>query len=148
VDQFAIGEVAQRAGVNASTLRYYERIGLLEKPDRVSGQRRYTAEVLVRLALIRMAQEAGFSIEEIRTLLSGYPEETRPAERWQELAERKLPEVDAMIRRMATVRQVLQESLACDCLTLDACAHEGWQTTRNERAQNRGAGEMFTWMHR
>lgn len=130
MEQLSIGDVARRAGVNTSALRYYERIGLLPHPERVSGQRRYTPEVLTRLALIRMAQEAGFSINEIATLLGGFPEDTPPAGRWRELAQRKLPEVDAMIRRLLTVRQVLEESLHCDCLTLDACAAEGWSTTQ------------------
>lgn len=126
MQQLTIGEVAQRAGLNPSALRYYERVGLLPSAPRVSGKRRYSPDVLKRLALVRMAQEAGFTLEEIRVLVSGFPEDTPPAERWQELASRKLEEVDALIQRMQAVRQVLQESLRCDCLTLDACGERGW----------------------
>lgn len=122
----SIGDVARRAGINASAIRYYERAGVLPQPIRVSGQRRYDDAVLTRLTVVRMAQEAGFSIEEIRTLFNGYPEDTPASERWQDLALRKLPEVDAMIERMLVVREVLSESLRCDCLTLDACADRGW----------------------
>lgn len=121
-----IGEIARRAGLNASALRYYERVGLLQTPARINGQRRYDGEVLTQLAIVRMAQNAGFTIEEIKTLVNGFPEDAPPAERWQEIAQRKLPEVDAMIRRLHTMRHVLEESLACDCLTLDACAERGW----------------------
>jgi MerR family redox-sensitive transcriptional activator SoxR len=124
--QLTIGEVAQRAGLNPSAVRYYERIGLIPETVRVSGQRRYSPDILNRLALVRMAQEAGFTLEEIRVLVSGFPEDTPPAERWRELATRKLEEIDALIQRMQTVRQVLQESLHCDCLTLDACVERGW----------------------
>lgn len=126
MEQLTIGEVARRAGIASSAVRYYERVGVLEPARRVSGKRRYTSDVLTRLALVRMAQEAGFSIAEIRTLVSGFPEGTPPAERWQALARRKLPEVDALIARMQAVREVLEESLRCDCLTLDACARQGW----------------------
>ncbi|HEU0163769.1 MAG TPA: MerR family transcriptional regulator [Thermomicrobiales bacterium] len=121
-----IGEIAARAGMNTSALRFYERVGLLPVARRVNGQRRYDPDVLAQLALIRMAQEANFTIEEIRTLTTGFPEGTPPSERWQELAQRKLPEVAAMIDRLETVRLVLEESLRCDCLTLDACARLGW----------------------
>lgn len=130
MEQLTIGEVARRAGLNTSALRYYERVGLIARPPRVSGQRRYTSDVLTRLALIRMAQEAGFSLEEVATLVDGFPDDTPPAGRWQELARRKLPEVDAVIHRMQLVRQALEESLRCDCLTLDACAEEGWTALR------------------
>jgi MerR family transcriptional regulator, redox-sensitive transcriptional activator SoxR len=123
----AIGEVADRAQVRPSTIRYYERAGLLPEPERISGRRRYDGGVFKRLAVIRMAQEAGFTIEEIRTLFTGFPEDTPASERWQELARRKVVEVDALIQRMQQVRQVLEESLTCNCLTLDACGTYGWR---------------------
>jgi MerR family redox-sensitive transcriptional activator SoxR len=126
MEQLTIGEVARRTGLQSSAIRYYESRGLLPKPVRVSGQRRYDEEIFTRLALIRMAQEAGLTIGEIQTLVSGFPDGTPASERWRELALRKLPEVDALIVRMQAVRQVLQESLACGCLTLDACARIGW----------------------
>lgn len=130
MQQLTVGEVASRAGLNPSALRYYERVGLIPRALRVSGQRRYSPDILNRLALVRMAQEAGFTLAEIRVLVSGFPEDTPPAERWQELASRKLAEVDALIQRMQAMRQVLQESLHCDCLTLDACAERGWSLKR------------------
>jgi MerR family redox-sensitive transcriptional activator SoxR len=126
MEGLTIGEVARRAGIAASAIRYYERIGLLPVASRVAGQRRYGDAVLTRLALVGMAREAGFTLAEIGTLLGGFPEATPAAERWRELAMRKLPEVEAMISRLVTVRAVLVESLACDCLTLDACADRGW----------------------
>lgn len=122
-----IGEVAREAGIRPSAIRYYEDAGILPKPDRVSGQRRYERDVLTRLAVVRMAQEAGFMIEEIHTLLTGFPEGTPASERWQELAHRKLLEVDDRIARLQAVRTVLEESLDCGCLTLDACAALGWR---------------------
>jgi MerR family redox-sensitive transcriptional activator SoxR len=126
MSQLTIGQLARQAGLNTSALRYYESVGILPEAFRVNGQRRYDSEILKRLAVIRMAQEAGFTIEEIRMLLSGFPEQTPASERWQDLAQRKLPEVDALILRLQAVRTILEESLRCDCLTLDACADLGW----------------------
>lgn len=145
MQHLTIGEVARRARLNTSAIRYYERVGLLPTPERVNGQRRYDGDVLTQLAIVRMAQEAGFTIEEIRTLVSGFPEGTPATVRWREVATRKLPEVEAMIRRLHIMRQVLVESLACDCLTLDACAAHGWSAKRQALADglgvsSRGAG--------
>ena len=120
--RLTIGEVARQTGLRPSAIRYYESVGLLPEPERGGGQRRYDGDVLTRLALVRLAQEAGFTIDEVRTLLSGFPEGTPASARWRELALRKLPEVDALIARLQTVRAVLEERLRCDCLTLDACA--------------------------
>ncbi len=66
-----IGEVARRAGVRTSALRYYEEVGVLPPPERKSGQRRYDETVLARLAVVRLAQELGFTVAEIRALGRG-----------------------------------------------------------------------------
>ncbi|MDP9469962.1 MAG: lyase family protein, partial [Chloroflexota bacterium] len=99
--RLTIGEVARQAGICPSAIRYYEEIGLLPRPERVGGQRRYDTDVLTRLALVQMAQEAGFTIEEVRRLVAGFLEGTPASKRWRELAHRKLPEVDARIVREA-----------------------------------------------
>lgn len=126
METLTIGDVAHRTGLRTSAIRYYESAGLIPAPRRVSGQRRYDPEVLTHLQIVRMAQEAGFTIEEIHTLVAGFPHSTPAGDRWRTLASRKLPEVDAQIDRLRAMRQVLEESLACGCLTLDACAAVGW----------------------
>lgn len=133
MEQMTIGDVARQTGLNTSAIRYYERYGLLPEPAREGGQRRYDREVLTRLAVVRMAQEAGFSLEEIRTLLNGYPDAAPAGERWADLARRKIPEVDALIARLQAVRATLEESLRCGCPTLDACAAIGWGTGGGQR---------------
>src|SRR5687767_619874 len=101
-----IGEVAQRAGVRTSLIRYYEEVGLLPEPLRVSGQRRYDETVLRRLAVIDVAQRAGMSLDEIRLLIE---HGNRPlSSQLQELAVRKLPEIDALIERAGRVRTWLE----------------------------------------
>ena len=116
-----IGEVARRAGVRTSALRYYEEVGVLPPAERVSGQRRYDEAVLTRLAVIRLAQELGFSVAEIRALVESFDDVAVPSQRWRELARRKLTEVDALITHAEHMKQLLEESLDCGCLTLDAC---------------------------
>jgi MerR family transcriptional regulator, redox-sensitive transcriptional activator SoxR len=84
-----IGEVARRAGLSTSALRYYERAGLLPPPARVSKRRVYEEKVLGRVRIILLARHAGFTVKETRTFLSGYPGSTTPAERWRALASKK-----------------------------------------------------------
>ena len=117
-----IGEVARRAGVRASAIRYYEEAGLLEEPERVGGKRRYDEEALRRLALIGGAKRAGFTLGEIRTLLHGFPAGTGAAQRWQALASEKLVEVDEAIAQLQQTRGLLEEALRCECASLDECA--------------------------
>ncbi len=122
----SIGEVAQRAGVRPSALRYYESIGVLPTPERENGRRRYDSEVLRevldRLAVVRVAQQAGFTISEIRMLLNGFSEDTPPSERWRVLAREKLPEVEALVKRALGMKNLLERGLRCECLRLEDCA--------------------------
>ena len=119
VRQLAIGEVAQRAGMNTSRIRYYEARGLLPEPERAAGKRRYTEEVFRRLAIIDAAQRVGFTLEEIRNLLGS---RDQPAhERLRQLALLKLPELDELIARATSVRRVLKMCSRCDCESIDVC---------------------------
>ena len=121
-DELTIGEVASRSGLRPSALRYYEGLGLLDAPRRVGKHRRYEPGVLRRLAVIGLAQQAGFTMAEIAVLLHGFASDTPPAVRWQALAQRKLAEVEAQICRAQEMRRLLVESLRCGCLVLDDCA--------------------------
>ena len=119
--RLSIGEVARHAGRRASSIRYYESIGLLPEPERIGGQRRYGAEVLRLLAVIDAAQRAGLSLEEIRDLLTASRTGTPVGDQLRALAERKLPQVDALIENAQTIRQWLKAASTCECLTLDDC---------------------------
>lgn len=122
-EDLEIGEVARRAGIRASAIRYYEVVGLLPAPRRVSGRRRYDAGVAGRLAVIQLAQAAGFTVAEIRELFVGFPPGTPASERWQRLARAKLAEVEAVIAHAAAMKRLLEEGLLrCQCLTLEECA--------------------------
>jgi MerR family transcriptional regulator, redox-sensitive transcriptional activator SoxR len=129
VESMSIGEVALRAGLRPSALRYYEGVGLLPLPERANGRRRYDGEllreVLDRLAVVRVAQQAGFTISEIRTLLDGFSEDTPPSERWRILAQDKLPEVEALVERALSMKDLLERGLRCECLRLEECSLVG-----------------------
>jgi MerR family redox-sensitive transcriptional activator SoxR len=119
---FTIGEVARRARLNVSAIRYYEARGLLPQAPRIAGQRRYSAETLNRLGVIDVAKRAGFSLEDIRVLLDASDKGEPAHRRLQELADRKLPKVDELIRRAERVRAWLETAKTCACDTFDACA--------------------------
>lgn len=121
METFSIGEVAHKVGVKPSALRYYEHAGILPPPPRVNGRRRYHPDALTRLAIIQLAQQAGFTLAEIRTLFEGFEPDATSSTRWRELARKKLPEIDDMIRRAQAMRGFLEEGLRCDCLTLEDC---------------------------
>lgn len=114
-----IGEIASRAGVNVSLVRYYDRIGLLPAAERVSGQRRYDESALRRLAVIDVAQRAGLSLEEIKELLEHGNDPM--SDRLRELAGRRLPDIDALIERAERVRSWLEAAQSCSCQAIDEC---------------------------
>ena len=116
-----IGDLAQRAGIAPSAIRYYEKVGLLPVPSRKSGRRQYGIETLGRLRIIQVARDAGFSIEETRIFLSGFSSTTPPAARWRQLAVRKLEEFQTTILRIERMKAVLESSFKCECLGIEDC---------------------------
>jgi len=114
----AIGEVARRAGLKPSALRYYERLGLLPAPRRDSGRRRYDDDVLLRLRVIGFASACGFSLREIGALFAGRPYSAT----LRRLASAKLDELEQAMVRLDDMRALLRSALRCDCLTLEQCA--------------------------
>jgi MerR family transcriptional regulator, redox-sensitive transcriptional activator SoxR len=116
-----IGQVGRMTGLAPSAIRYYEKAGLMPKPTRLGGQRRYGSESVGRLRIVQLARDAGFTIAETRTFLSGFSATVRPAVRWRALAEKKLAEIDASIKRFAQMREVLQTSFRCKCPSIEVC---------------------------
>jgi MerR family redox-sensitive transcriptional activator SoxR len=119
--ELSIGEVARRAGLRPSTIRYYEAIGVLPEADRIAGRRRYQGEILRTLAVIGTGQRAGLSLDEIRDLLTASSGRGGISKRLRETARRKLPEVEALIERSLMVRSWLEAAADCRCPTLDDC---------------------------
>jgi len=120
-EPLSIGEVARRAGRRPSSIRYYEQIGLLPAIPRVAGRRVYGPDTLRTLAVIETGQRAGLTLQEIRALLAASPDDAAAIDRLREVAERKLPEITALIERSLLVREWLECAARCECPSLDRC---------------------------
>ena len=118
------GEVADRAGVNIQTLRYYERRGLLAEPTRsVGGHRLYPPDTVALLTVIKAAQRLGFTLDEVAELLTAGRRRHPPADLRQRAID-KIAEVDAKIADLTAIRTTLTEVVdaRCDSLTNCTCA--------------------------
>ena len=133
MDGKRIGMVAEEAGIAASTIRYYERIGLLPEPERESGMRQYDSRISGQLKLIGSAKSAGFSLGEIQTLVHGFPSRTPPAVRWQALSKAKIAALEKKISLLRGMKSALENTLRCHCATLEECASQGCDSGRNVR---------------
>jgi MerR family transcriptional regulator, redox-sensitive transcriptional activator SoxR len=120
--ELTIGEVARRAGVATSSIRYYERIGLLPEPDREGGQRRYDPDVLGKLGFIGVAQSAGFKLREIKELVEGVDGADGLGEQMRSLSSRKLGEIEALLERTRAMKGWLEVAKECGCATPAECA--------------------------
>lgn len=120
-----IGEVAQRAGIATSAIRYYEKEGLILKADRQGNARVYGSDIFDRLALIELAKKAGFTIAETRELVRGISRRTSPGPRLQFMARKKLLEVEERIAEAERMRGVLQKMTRCECPTFEECTRTG-----------------------
>ena len=131
--EFTIGQIAERSGIAASAIRFYESEGLLPKPLRRGGWRVYDETVLDRLALLELAKGAGFRVAEIRQLLAGFKGRTPPGERWRKLTRAKLVELDARIAEAERMKAVLRSVTRCACPTLEDCG----RALRRQRSRER-----------
>lgn len=127
----SISQVARRVGVRPSTLRYYESVGLLPEPRRVSGRRRYDEGILQRLEIIQTAQQAGFTLAETRTLFDEILADSTPAVRWHALIERKLEEMDQLLRNVERMKVLLEDIMGCGDDGLEECIY---RTGRRHKA--------------
>ena len=117
-----IGELAQRAGVAASALRFYEAQGLLGSSRSPSGRRRYPRSTLRRVAFIRAAQAVGMSLDDIRQALHTLPGQRTPTQAdWARLSRGWRPLLDARIAELARLRDQLSSCIGCGCLSLKRC---------------------------
>ena len=116
-----ISEVARQVGLRPSAIRYYEQIGVLPRPQRVSSQRRYDDAALYRLATLQRARQIGFSLDEIRKLFFGFRNGTPPSERWKKLSQQKLAELDQLVHSIKVIQLALQNQGKCGCASLEEC---------------------------
>lgn len=138
--RFSVGEVAERAGVATSALRFYEAHGLIAGDRNESGHRRYRADVLRRVGFIKVAQRVGLSLDEIRAALDSLPASRTPNRRdWAKLARSWQPVLDERIAMLEAMKEKLDGCIGCGCLSLDTCA----LYNPDDAAARRGAGPRF-----
>jgi len=135
-----IGEVAERAGLAASTLRFYEAEGLIASERTAGNQRRYARAELRRIALIRAAQSFGLSLADIRGALDSLPDGRAPTKRdWERLAGKWRRLIDNQIEALERLRDEATSCIGCGCLSLRSCA----LYNVGDNAARRGAGPRF-----
>jgi MerR family redox-sensitive transcriptional activator SoxR len=135
-----IGAVSERTGVSASALRFYEAEGLLRARRTAGGQRRYSRDVLRRVSFIRVAQEVGLTLEEVRAALSSLPDERTPTEQdWERLSRSWRPRLDAQIALLERLRDKLDGCIGCGCLSLRHCR----LFNPDDEAAERGPGPRY-----
>jgi MerR family redox-sensitive transcriptional activator SoxR len=118
----SIGEVAERAGIAHSALRYYEAEGLVHSERSAGNQRRYHRSELRRIAFIRVAQRVGLRLDEIREALATLPSSRAPTDKeWADLSKAWRPRLDAQIAVLEGLRDQLDSCIGCGCLSFKVC---------------------------
>ena len=118
MSDLSIGQIAKKVGISASAIRYYESEGLLDAPLRFGGKRRYGEEVLTQIAYIQLAKASGFSIREIKKILS----EKATVRYWLPFATQKLKELDEKIESLRGMKKVLANIIKCRCENGNECS--------------------------
>jgi MerR family transcriptional regulator, redox-sensitive transcriptional activator SoxR len=136
----SIGAVSERTGVAHSALRFYEAEGLIHATRSAGGQRRYPRDVLRRVSFIRIAQQVGLRLDEIRTALSSLPDKRTPNKHdWERLSTSWRPRLDAQIAMLERLRDRLTGCIGCGCLSLQACR----LLNPGDAAAERGPGPRY-----
>jgi MerR family redox-sensitive transcriptional activator SoxR len=138
--ELTIGAMSERTGVAASALRFYEAQGLISATRSSGGQRRYARSTIRRVSFIRVAQQVGLSLDEVRAALASLPEGRTPDQKdWQRLSNSWRPRIDAQIAVLERLRDRLGSCIGCGCLSLGVCK------LRNpgDQAAQRGPGPRY-----
>jgi MerR family redox-sensitive transcriptional activator SoxR len=121
-DMLTIGELARRAGVAPSALRYYEQLGLICAQRTAGGQRRYSRTMLRRVAFVRAAQAVGLSLEEAGAALARLPADRTPTKAdWTKVSRTWVRRIDQQIASLELLRSKLTSCIGCGCLSLRKC---------------------------
>ena len=120
--ELSVGELAARSGVAVSTLHFYENKGLIRSRRTAGNQRRYGRDVLRRVAIIKVAQRTGMTLEAIREAFETLPRDRTPTVAdWRRLSAAWRGELDARIARLERLRDQLDGCIGCGCLSLESC---------------------------
>jgi len=121
-EELTIGELSERTGVASSALRFYEAQRLITAKRTDGGQRRYARDTLRRVSFVRIAQQVGLSLDEIRIALSSLPQGRTPTPQdWERLSTSWRPRLEAQIAMLERLRDRLSGCIGCGCLSLKVC---------------------------
>jgi MerR family redox-sensitive transcriptional activator SoxR len=138
--ELTIGALSERTGVAHSALRFYEAEGLIYAARTDGGQRRYPRDILRRVSFIRIAQQVGLTLDEIRTALSSLPQKRTPNQKdWERLSASWRPRLDAQIAMLERLRDRLTGCIGCGCLSMQACR----LLNPGDEAGGRGPGPRY-----
>ena len=138
--ELTIGELSDRTGVAPSALRFYEAEGLVYATRTAGGQRRYHRSEIRRVSFIRVAQQVGLSLDDIRSALTSLPSNRTPNEKdWENLSAAWRPRLDGQIAMLERLRDRLDYCIGCGCLSLKYCA----LLNPGDAAGERGPGPRF-----
>ena len=138
-----IGEVAAKAALATSAIRYYEKTGLLKEPMRKNGRRVFSDGVLHQLVIIEFAKATGFTLSETKLLLHGFPETTPASARWKKMAGKKIRELEVALAKTKAMRDMLEAMTSCRCRKLEQCAEglernrQRWRWNANPKSRNK-----------
>jgi MerR family redox-sensitive transcriptional activator SoxR len=139
-DRLTIGDIARRAGVTPSALRFYESRGLIGSERTAGNQRRYRREMLRRIAFIRIAQRLGVELAEIERGLASLPGGRTPTKRdWEHLSTAWRSRLDERIALLSRLRDQLASCIGCGCLSLPSCPIYNPE----DAASSRGPGPRY-----
>lgn len=120
--ELTVGEVARRSGVAVSTIHFYEAQGLIRSWRNPGNQRRFSRDVLRRVAVIKVAQRLGISLASIADALNALPQDRSPTTAdWQRMSERWRTELDDRIAKLTKLRDNLDGCIGCGCLSIRDC---------------------------
>lgn len=138
--ELSIGQLSERSGIAISAIRYYEARGLITAERNAGGHRRYPRAVIRRLGFIQIAQQFGFTLEDIRDELDRLPDKRTPtAKDWTKISQGFRAALDARIATLVNLRDRLDSCIGCGCLSLDRCALYNPQ----DAAASKGAGPRY-----
>lgn len=138
--ELSVGQVAKRCGVAVSTIHYYETKGLINSWRNNGNQRRYTRDVLRRVAIIKVAQQLGVSLGTIGEALAKLPNQRTPtAADWKKLSKQWKHDLNTRISKLEQLRDELDGCIGCGCLSMKACPL--WNP--NDEVADQGSGAYF-----
>jgi MerR family redox-sensitive transcriptional activator SoxR len=139
-NEISIGTLAERTGLAVSAIRYYEEQGLVHPERTAAGQRRFLKSDIRRLSFVMIAQQLGFPLARIRSLMDRLPERRTPNARdWEKISREIRGELDAKIESLTALRDKLDGCIGCGCLSLKKCR----LYNPDDRARAHGPGPRY-----